>query len=100
MGPDGLRSIATTSLSRAHYLAQRLTDLPGFEPAFPGAPFVNEFPLRAKQPEEVLARLAEKGILGGLDAGRWFPELEGVLIFCCTELNDPAALDELVEHCR
>jgi len=100
MGPDGLRSIATTSLSRAHYLAQRLTDLPGFESAFPGAPFVNEFPLRAKQPEEVLARLAEKGILGGLDAGRWFPELEGVLIFCCTELNDPAALDELVEHCR
>jgi len=51
------------------------------------------------QPEALLSRLSERGILGGLDAGRWFPELAGVLLFCCTELNDPGALDELVEAC-
>ena len=100
MGPDGLHSIATTGLSRAHNLSERLTGLPGFEEAFPKASFVNEFPVRAPQPDRLLARLADSGILGGLDAGRWFPELKGVLVFCCTELNDPAALDELVEHCR
>src|ERR1700674_3408422 len=100
MGPDGLHSIATTSLSRAHHLAEGLSRLPGFEAAFPEASFVNEFPLRVARPHELLARLAEKGILGGLDAGRWFPELDGVLLFCCTELNDPAALDELLEACR
>jgi glycine dehydrogenase subunit 1 len=100
MGPDGLHSIATTSLSRAHHLADGLTRLAGFQPAFPEASFVNEFPLQVDRPQELLARLAGKGILGGLDAGRWFPELEGVLLFCCTELNDPAALDELVEACR
>ncbi len=100
MGPDGLHSIATTSLSRAHHLAEGLSRLSGFQPAFPDASFVNEFPLRVERPRELLARLAEKGILGGLDAGRWFPELKGVLLFCCTELNDPAALDELVEACR
>ena len=100
MGPDGLHSIATTGLSRAHHLSQRLMELPGFEAAFPKASFVNEFPVRVPQPDKLLARLAEKGILGGLDAGRWFPELKGVLIFCCTELNDAAALDELLEHCR
>ena len=100
MGPDGLNSIASTGLSRAHHLSQRLMELPGFEAAFPKASFVNEFPVRVPQPDKLLARLAEKGILGGLDAGRWFPELKGVLIFCCTELNDAAALDELVEHCR
>ncbi|MDQ6919793.1 MAG: aminomethyl-transferring glycine dehydrogenase subunit GcvPA [Candidatus Dormibacteraeota bacterium] len=100
MGPDGLHSIASTSLSRAHHLADRLGRLPGFQAAFPGASFVNEFPVRCERPQELLARQAEKGMLGGLDAGRWFPELEGVLLFCCTELNDPAALDELVEACR
>ncbi|HEY8680302.1 MAG TPA: aminomethyl-transferring glycine dehydrogenase subunit GcvPA [Candidatus Dormibacteraeota bacterium] len=100
MGPDGLHSIASTSLSRAHHLADGLGRLAGFQPAFPEASFVNEFPLRVDQPRELLAHLAGKGILGGLDAGRWFPELEGVLLFCCTELNDPAALDELVEACR
>jgi glycine dehydrogenase subunit 1 len=100
MGPDGLRSVASTSLSRAHRLAERLLELPGFSAAFPGASFVNEFPVRVEQPDALLEGLSERGILGGLDAGRWFPELGGVLLFCCTELNDPAALDELVEACR
>ena len=100
MGPDGLSSIAGTSLSRAHHLADQLRRLPGFQPAFPDTSFVSEFPVRVEQPQELLARLAERGILGGLDAGRWFPELAGVLLFCCTELNDRAAIDELVEACR
>ena len=100
MGPEGLRSIATTSLSRAHHLADRLAELPGFGLAFPAASFVSEFPLRVKEPAALLARLAGRGILGGLDVGRWFPELSGVLLLCCTELNDPASLDELVEASR
>jgi glycine dehydrogenase subunit 1 len=100
MGPDGLDSIARTSLSRAHHLADQLQRLPGFEPAFPAASFLSEFPVQVAQPRQLLERLAEQGILGGLDAGRWFPELAGVLLFCCTELNDRAAIDELVEACR
>lgn len=100
MGPEGLESVAHTSMSRAHHLAARLGELPGFEPAFPGAAFVNEFALRVKEPGALLTRLAEHGILGGLEAGRWFPSLEGLIVFSCTELNDVAALDQLVEACR
>jgi glycine dehydrogenase subunit 1 len=100
MGPDGLRSIASTSLSRAHHLAGRLAELDGFEPAFPRAAYLSEFPVRVREPEALLARLADRGILGGLDAGRWFPELTGVLLFCCTELNDAVAIDELLEASR
>ena len=100
MGPEGLRSIAETGLSRAHHLAGELGRIPGFEPLFPSAPFLSEFPLRVPDAAGLLTRLSEKGILGGLDAGRWFPELGGVLLFACTELNDPAAIAELVEACR
>jgi hypothetical protein len=45
----------------------------------------------------VVRKLARKGILGGLEVGRWFRELKGVLTFTCTEVNDAGALDELVE---
>jgi len=100
MGPDGLRSIAETSLSRAHHLAHELATLPGFEPAFAEASFLNEFPIRVRDAGGLLDRLREKGILGGLPAGRWFTELDGVLLFSCTELNDAAAIAELVEACR
>ncbi len=100
MGPDGLSSIASTSMSRAHHLAARLVELPGFEPAFPDSAYLSEFLLRVPEPRPLLARLAELGILGGIEVGNWFPELAGMLLFSCTELNDVAALDELVETCQ
>jgi glycine dehydrogenase subunit 1 len=99
MGPDGLRQVAEVGFQRAHALAERLTALPGIEHAFPGEPFLNEFPLRVASwlRPRLEARLQAAGILGGVPVGRWFPELDDVLTFCCTEVNDPRALDLLVE---
>jgi glycine dehydrogenase subunit 1 len=97
LGPDGLHQVADMSLQRAHVLADRLTALPGIQLAFPERPFFNEFPVRLFHVEQTRRRLKEAGILGALPVGRWFPELEDVVTFACTELNDPAAIDRLVE---
>jgi glycine dehydrogenase subunit 1 len=97
LGPDGLRQIAEVSFRRSHHLAERLAQLDGFEPAFPGAHFLNEFPMRVRDLPGGLRRLQERGILGGLPLSRWYPELQDVATFCCTELNDPAAIDALLE---
>ncbi len=51
--------------------------------------------------EHRLRRLRQAGILGGLAVGRWFPErrdLQDVVTFCCTEVNDPAAIDFLASE--
>jgi glycine dehydrogenase subunit 1 len=97
MGPYGLRQVADVSFRRAHHLADRLTALPGWEMAFPEQQFLNEFPVRVPKAAAVVRRLARKGILGGLEVGRWFRELKDVLTFTCTEVNDAKALDELLE---
>ncbi|MBO0684071.1 MAG: aminomethyl-transferring glycine dehydrogenase subunit GcvPA [Candidatus Dormibacteraeota bacterium] len=98
MGPDGLRQVAQVGFDRAHALAARLCELPGIEAAYPGRPFLNEFPLRFSG--ELRSRLESRceaaGILGGMPVGRWYPDLEDVVTFCCTEVNDPGALDLLV----
>ena len=96
MGPYGLRQVAEVSFKRAHALAERLANLPGWERSFPERQFLNEFPVRVPKSQRVVRQLARKGILGGLDVSRWFRELKGVLTFTCTEVNDPSALDELV----
>ncbi|MGH7776382.1 MAG: aminomethyl-transferring glycine dehydrogenase subunit GcvPA [Candidatus Dormibacterales bacterium] len=96
MGPDGLAGVARSGFERAHHLAARLAELPGWGPA-PSEPFVNEFPIHAPDPGRVLAACGARGILAGLDAGLWFGELSGLMVFCCTELNDPSAIDALVE---
>jgi glycine dehydrogenase subunit 1 len=103
LGPDGLRDIAETSFHRAHHLADRLAGLDGVELAFPEQPFFFEFPVRMSHVEQRLAGLTARGILGGLPVGRFFPdrpELQDVVTFCCTEVNDPEAIDELVEALR
>ncbi|HKC20584.1 MAG TPA: aminomethyl-transferring glycine dehydrogenase subunit GcvPA [Candidatus Dormibacteraeota bacterium] len=97
MGPYGLKQVAEVSFRRAHALAERLRGIPGWEMAFPERQFLNEFPVRVPKSPAVLRKLARKGILGGLDVGRWFRELKGVVTFTCTEVNDARALDELVE---
>src|SRR5579859_2610263 len=101
MGNDGLRQVADVGYRRAHALAERLTGLPGVELAFPDREFVNEFPVRMFHVEHRLRRLREAGILGGLPMARWFPDrpdLSDVVTFCCTEVNDPAAIDQLVRE--
>ncbi len=100
MGPDGLRQVAEVGYRRAHALAEQLTALPGIELAYPDRQFFNEFPVRVQNVEQTLARLGEHGILGGLPLGRWFSELQDMLVFCCTELNDPDAIARLVEALR
>jgi glycine dehydrogenase subunit 1 len=96
IGPEGLREVAEIGLTRAHFLADRMTQLEGFQLAFPEVPFMNEFPIRIAGGEARLGRLQAKGILGGLPAGRWYSHLDEVLVFCCTELNDVDAIQELL----
>jgi glycine dehydrogenase subunit 1 len=100
MGAAGMRHVAEVSFKRAHALAERLAALPGWEPAFPERQFLSEFPIRVPKAAALNRKLARKGILGGLDVGRWYRELKGVLTFTCTEVNDPRAIDELVAAVR
>src|SRR6202043_3624024 len=50
MGAEGMRHIAEVSFKRAHYLAERLAGLPGWELAFPERQFLNEFAIRVPKP--------------------------------------------------
>ncbi len=47
LGPHGLRELGQLCLQKAHYAADRLTELDGVEPAF-DAPFFKEFTLRVR----------------------------------------------------
>ena len=78
------------------YLRQRLLELPGFE-AVQSEPYFNEFVLRTKKkPAAVLKRLLKREIVGGLDLGRFYPELKDCLLVCVTEQKSREQIDALV----
>lgn len=96
MGPQGLKDAASQSHCKAHYLADRLSTLGGFERAF-GASFFHEFAIRCPRPvSEINATLKEKNILGGYDLGREYSELQNVMLLCCTEKRTREEIDALV----
>jgi glycine dehydrogenase subunit 1 len=96
MGPEGLRQAAAQSHSKAVYAAGRVAELPGYQ-VLTAEPFFNEFAIQCPADAAGIRRgLAERGILGGLELGRYYPELENTLLLCCTELNTRQQIDALV----
>ncbi len=95
MGKQGLRQVAELCFHKAHYAARQIEGLPGF--ALPFGQFFKEFVVKTPlSPREVNAKLWERGIVGGYDLGRHYPELADGLLFCVTEMNPKEEIDALV----
>ena len=89
MGPEGLRQAAELCLSKAHYLAASLGAI-GYGLAY-DKPFFHEFVTKTPIPaSEVEQKLAAKGILAGLPLG------EHEMLWCATEMNTKAQMDEVI----
>lgn len=93
LGKRGLRELAEQNLAKAHYLAEAIratgADLP-----FSG-PFFNEFVAvpRGRPASDVNQLALDSRIIGGLELGRFYPELEGALLVCATETASRQAMD-------
>ncbi len=95
MGKTGLRDCAALNIARANELRQKVSALDGFGAKFSGATF-NEFVLQTPgRAADVLGALREKNIIGGLDLGRFYPELADCILMTATELTTSADIDRL-----
>lgn len=89
-GKQGLRELALQNLAKARYLASKL------KPRFTGPSF-NEFVAVTKDPEGVNRRLLDRKIVGGLPLAKFYPELEGTVLLCATEMTKRADMDTVAE---
>jgi len=94
MGPEGIKNAAVQSLSKAHYMASKISEIAGFSLRYKGEffhEFVTECPLDT---EKLMSALEEKGILGGL------PLSGGGILWCATEMNTKDEIDSLISVLR
>ncbi|MFY9720041.1 MAG: aminomethyl-transferring glycine dehydrogenase subunit GcvPA [Candidatus Cybelea sp.] len=95
MGKTGLRDAAALNLARSRELASAVAAVEGASIKY-DAPFFNEFALDVGRPaSDVLAALQGVGILGGVDLGRWYPELDTCILMTATELTTAADINAL-----
>lgn len=97
LGKGGLRQVAELCYHKAHYLADRLSQLPGFRRTY-AEPFFHEFAIQLPRPfEEVNIHLLEHGILGGYPLGQDYPQLQNHLLIAVTEMNTKEEMDYFIE---
>jgi glycine dehydrogenase subunit 1 len=93
LGKTGLRETAVQCASKAQYLKHRIAAVPGFSIETPG-PIFNEFCVRGPMAAgEIVARLAERGILAGVALARWFPDRTRDMLVAVTEMNTKEEMD-------
>lgn len=97
VGPEGLRRIAAQSHANTLELVEQLEKINGVKRTFSG-PVFHETALTLSAPvAEVLSKLKQKSILGGLDLQGHYPELGNALLVCATETKIAADLQNYAE---
>jgi glycine dehydrogenase subunit 1 len=96
LGKSGFRELGEQCLRKAHYAQERICAVAGFEPLFT-RPYFDEFAVKTPLPvDRVNAELRERGIVGGYDLGRDYPELGNAALICVTEARTRDDIDTLV----
>ncbi|WMJ88759.1 aminomethyl-transferring glycine dehydrogenase subunit GcvPA [Anaerocolumna sp. MB42-C2] len=94
MGRRGLEQAAVLSMSKAHYLAERICEVEGFNLVYK-ADYFNEFVTTCKgDPNYLMSRLEQHGILGGYPLKG---NNVGNILWCATEMNTKAEMDEMIQ---
>jgi len=93
-GKEGIRELAEHNLAKADYAAKTLGAQPGAKLLFNSAPRFHEFVLQTEEaPGAWTPRLMDANIVGGIDLGRWYPELKNATLWCATEVVTKEQID-------
>ncbi|MEH7009841.1 aminomethyl-transferring glycine dehydrogenase subunit GcvPA [Neobacillus niacini] len=97
LGKKGVREIAAANLQKAHYAKTAFKEA-GFEVIHDGHSF-NEFVVKFNKPvKEINQELLLKGIIGGYDLGRDYPDLANHMLVAVTEQRSKEEIDTLVKE--
>jgi len=93
LGREGIRDVATRSMQKAHYLAEKIKALPGYSLKF-GAPFFREFVIGTPVPAaSIVEGMLSKKVFAGVDLSAWG---ENGLLVAVTEQRTKEEMDAFV----
>jgi glycine dehydrogenase subunit 1 len=85
LGSAGLEKVAAASQTQTSALVAALTRIKGVKLAFGGPRFHEAVLQLDRKVDDVLEALAKRGIVGGYDLSRQYPDLGNALLVCATE---------------
>lgn len=96
MGKEGIKEVAYNSMQNAHYLADRIENIDGFE-LLNDLPFVFEFTVKTPvDPQEIIDKGVDNGFLSGINTKITDDNFQG-LVIAVTEKRNKEELDSFIE---
>lgn len=97
LGKSGFKQVANLCYQKAHYAAEQIAKLEGYELAFSETPFFHEFVVKTPKPvNEINLHLQNHWILGGYDLSQVYPEMENHMLVAVTEKISRHDIDDFV----
>ena len=97
LGKSGFKQVANLCYQKAHYAAEQISKLPGYELAFPDKPFFHEFVVNTPKPvNEINLHLESHWILGGYDLSQDYPEMTNKMLVAVTEKISRDDIDDFI----
>lgn len=97
MGPEGLKKLALINMERRAYFEEQIRKKSSDALVFSGPRF-NEVVVKLKTPVmEAVVEVLKDGFFPGVDLSNYYPELEGHLLVCTTEMNSKLDIEMLAE---
>ncbi|OIK13768.1 aminomethyl-transferring glycine dehydrogenase subunit GcvPA [Bacillus sp. MUM 13] len=97
LGKKGAKEIAVQNIQKAFYAKKALKEK-GLEVIFDGPSF-NEFVVKLPASyEDINQKLFKKGIIGGFDLGRIYPDLKDHMLVAVTELRTKEEIDAFAKE--
>ena len=100
MGPAGFEDVGHAILQRSHYAARRIEEIELVSVKWRSRffkEFVVQFSESGKTVDQINRALRGKGIFGGKDLSRDFPDLGESALYCVTEVHTRDDIDVLVD---
>jgi glycine dehydrogenase subunit 1 len=97
LGKEGMKQVANLCYQKAHYAADTIRKVPGFE-IVTKEPFFHEFVVKCpRNIENINHELLDMGFLGGYDLGISYPELKNHLLVAVTEMITKEDIDAFAD---
>ncbi len=101
MGPHGMQELGQSIMQRSQYAIKKISEIEGISAPLLQSPhfkeFVVEFNHSSKTVEEINKCLLKRGIFGGKNISREFPEFGSSALYCVTEIHTKEDIDRLTQ---
>ncbi|HDI06763.1 MAG TPA: aminomethyl-transferring glycine dehydrogenase subunit GcvPA [Candidatus Bathyarchaeota archaeon] len=101
LGPEGFRELGETITLKANYAMRVLSEISGLRVPVFNSPHFKEFTVNFDESgltvEKVHRELLRRGVHGGKNVSKEFPELGETALYCVTEMHSKEDIDKLAE---